>query len=508
MDPALLRFYQTCTTFYAIPIPFTRTVPDYIGTFRPYMHQAETNDLIEQLAANKSTVMQYLPSPSIGWDAKISAVDNYLSNLYRLRDSLTKQGNVRSEKPLIFDWKLYLGTNQNQMFQSYDVVFEIIMTLHQKALMHYYYARQLIDNNLIISLNEGGKQLSTASSVMMYLTDKCNKEWRTAGRHFHTTQKLPNPIETQGIMCQGLAAYFRACAQSLAVIKAYTGPDAAKSNSGLKCRLNVGVVSLVRQATESLMAGSGSCHLELLNACAVLREVFVGLAYEMMSRCCVEKEEIGNALGLLQIAKAHLSEQQSIRYNFSHAGIPKYQSSAVYAPLICIKNYYLPLLQNQFSELDRSNRFIHFQVIPANTKELPTLPKEAIVMNPAIYVEPPSHEELVTFVLLPKKSFFGNWFTGRATPYSDGVAEGKSDGHEDGIGYKGSDAKEHKGSYGAGGAGAKDVISLTDIMQDEHIPMEGASAPIMSDDEYARALQQQYDMEIAQFQVRGATGTK
>jgi hypothetical protein len=97
------------------------------------MHDPDANELIEGLVKSKYDITQLLPSGIATWESKIAGIDTYLRYLYKLCDSLVKVGNVRSERPLLFDWKLNFGVNANQYFQSNDVVFEIIMTLHQKV---------------------------------------------------------------------------------------------------------------------------------------------------------------------------------------------------------------------------------------------------------------------------------------------------------------------------------------------------------------------------------------
>jgi hypothetical protein len=78
------------------------------------------------------------------------------------------------------------------------------------------------------------------------------------------------------------------------------------------------------------------------------------------------------------------------------------------------------LLDEHIAENDRTNRFVTFQVTPTALQDLPKLPPEAVIMNSAAFV-PPAVEEgaRVPFVAPEKKSFIGSIF-------GFGAAKGKS----------------------------------------------------------------------------------
>ncbi len=135
---------------------------------------------------------------------------------------------------------------------------------------------------------------------MKHLEDR-STEWLS--RRFHAHGKIPNPLETQGPVLHGFYAYFRACAQSLAVMKAYQNPDPSKAPNSIKCRLNLGVTTLIREACDGFGKAYGTCNVDFIASLGVMREVYIGLANEMNGKMLAEKEDIGNAIGFLQVAK-------------------------------------------------------------------------------------------------------------------------------------------------------------------------------------------------------------
>jgi hypothetical protein len=188
----------------------------------------------------------------------------------------------------------------------------------------------LIASDPVTFLSEAGKQMLLAVSVMDLLhTNISSNKWL---RKFHAT--LPNPPETSASVAAGFSAYFRACAQAMATIKAIaaspfgipiTGSPPPKTSATVKARLCLAVVNLSHTAYDRLINSNSTLlkfnlwmNEKLLSHITVMKSIFNAMVRYSMAQIHYEKTEIGICLGFLNYAKVSLL---SISLSFSRSHI-------------------------------------------------------------------------------------------------------------------------------------------------------------------------------------------
>jgi hypothetical protein len=135
MDPNQLKFYGSLSHFFTFPLPLPRGNPDFHGAFKSYLGQSETTaNLVASLSKARIDLGNILQNYNISFENKILFVDAYLPLVYQLYESLLANGQpVKSDKELVFEWKLYLSPGNQPNFRSADLQFEMMMLLHLKV---------------------------------------------------------------------------------------------------------------------------------------------------------------------------------------------------------------------------------------------------------------------------------------------------------------------------------------------------------------------------------------
>lgn len=310
------KFIVGLATFFPIPLPLPRAATDFKACFKTYLHKADTAALIDELSALKLNVVQLCLDNNVSFEAKLPVVDAYLAALWRLQDSLLATGGiVKADRELAFDWRLYVSGHA-EAFRSNEVLFEIIMIMHTKALFHFHVAKNLLESDSVAFLSEAGKHMLSAASAMDYLQQQISStKWL---RKFNYAAQ--NPPETSASVCQGLAGFFKMCAASLAVVKAVSSssvfsaaePSApAKGPSALvKARLCMAVVNHARSSVDFLSNSNttgGKLSLwineRLMHHIAATRELYSSVTKYYLAQSNYEKSEVGLCIGFCQNAK-------------------------------------------------------------------------------------------------------------------------------------------------------------------------------------------------------------
>jgi hypothetical protein len=136
MDPNQLKFYGSLSHFFTFSLPLPRGNPDFQGAFKSFLGQSEsTAKLIASLSKGRIELGNILQNHSTSFENKLLFVDNYLPLVYQLYESLLANGQpVKSDKELVFEWKLYLAPGNQPNFRSSDLQFEMMMLLHLKVI--------------------------------------------------------------------------------------------------------------------------------------------------------------------------------------------------------------------------------------------------------------------------------------------------------------------------------------------------------------------------------------
>lgn len=429
MDP----FYKGATSFFAFSQPACRATVDYRAVFKNFLDDANTNALIESVTSTRSAMLSAMINKTQTCDQKLAVVDQYLTALYKLFESLLAQGGVKVSQALSYEWFLYISATSNETFKSADMVFEIIMLLHLKAQLYYCMGRALLEADLRSFLTEASKHFLTASSIMDFLqANLVPDRW---GKKLH--HSLPNPPEAQPGHCMALSLYYRTCAQVCASLKAM---ENASASAMVRCRVAVAVVN-VSSRLVSVLVELNTPNKGFSSHVACIRELFSALAYWQLAQHSLDKTEVGAAMGCVERARGHLSEQGSGKHEALKAGLPK---SNLPAGLPGSKQLVLQKVDEIYTAADRDNRFVHFQQIT-----VPGLPAEALVMAPSAPYSQPSADVLITFKPNVKQSFISSLF-GRSSSSASNTAAGAPEAKDD---------KDGGGGAGGGGVDATSVVS-------------------------------------------------
>lgn len=169
-------------------------------------------ELVHNLTTARSEIYDKLLKPSGAARSIIDAIDVYLPLIWQLMTSLENQPPVRLECSLLFEWKGALNTVQaNLGFSAFpDIIYELIMMLHTKAIVLANYAAEILLGDVSAS-NQSGKHFREASGIMMFLAAQLIPRWQNYG--------MPRPLECDPEVCRFMSSYFDACAHQMAIIK-------------------------------------------------------------------------------------------------------------------------------------------------------------------------------------------------------------------------------------------------------------------------------------------------
>lgn len=400
-------YMKTCSRLVSFRMPICKPTTDFTASFKSSIGSPDAAQLVQSLTAARSEVISTYQSNST-IEMKIKAVESYIPYLYRLLESMNATQKLTLDKELTFEW-LGAISNKGEYFKSHDVLFELIMVLHTKAIFHAIAAFNLVTVDPVTFVTESGKHLLEAASIMNLLAGNISSgTWK---RQFN--RRLPNPPEACEHVCGGMALMFKGQAQSMAFVKSTTSGAAPAT---IKARLAVGVINTMTGAFNTLCgAPEGlSLYSDYLTHIHITRQVYAALAYMHAAQAYIDKTEVGNAIAFCEAAKSRLVQQKAnVRPVWSAAGLPKFTGS--YVELGYAAAYLTDAINQMQKQAEQDNKFVYFQPVPGPNSSnstaglpLPDLPLEASVMNPAPFPEPTSAEPPVQFVYVAKPSVFSS----------------------------------------------------------------------------------------------------
>ena len=117
--------------------------------------------------------------------------------------------------PLSFIWKGGLIVPDETWTQYTEIIYDVIMTLHTKALLHNKIAINIINAEILSSnsLIQAGKNLRIASGLMYYISTSLLPRW------ISSRGRINLPPECSESICLSLSHWFTAAAQIMAVNK-------------------------------------------------------------------------------------------------------------------------------------------------------------------------------------------------------------------------------------------------------------------------------------------------
>ncbi|KAJ1419006.1 BRO1-like domain-containing protein [Ochromonadaceae sp. CCMP2298] len=454
-DVAKLNGYRSgCVRMFVFALPTCR--PFDLGVC--YASSTGTEDsaaFVQALGKSRMEVSILLNNMS-SLEDKLASLNTYLVHALRLHELYTRSPeSVKVDRDPEYIWRGCMTLPTEQILRTNDVLYEVMMLLHTKALVLHNLAKSLVDTDPLAFVADAGKHLLEASSIMTYLGDNISSDkWK---RSF--SRRLPNPRELNEHICYALAATFKAHAQALSFAKTLS----ASAPDSIKARLCVGVSSTCAAAMQSLSQAEGGLPASsaLTTHLHCTRQLYLAMAHYHQAQAYLEKKEVGNSIAYCRTARSHLAEQaKAVKIAWTAVGLPKTASRELGPMLV----YLGEVIAVTDKAANQDNNFVYFQVTPGPT-ETPPLPLEASVMNPPRYAEPPQAQDL-QLVYVPKKSVMSQFSS---------------------VFSWGSSAKKEPEDK-ADGAPAPAAESAP-------APAPAPDAPMSADEAYARQLQLQFDAQ-------------
>lgn len=293
----LNKLYKVCAQLHDFRLPSTRPT-DFKASFKNSMNNEGSANLIEKLSVTRAEMLIAISSP-VAVDQKLIAIENYLPNIMLLMNTLKAHEKLVFDKTIIFEWRGSMASIE-EFFKSSDVVYEVIMVLQTKAILHNQAAKALVETDPVNLVTEAGKHLLNAASVMQYLHENLSS---TSLWHRAFNSKMANPVDLHPNVCLGLAQLFKGSAQAMAVVKAL---GTETTPSAVKARLAVSVVNQMKQAHDTLSTSvynAAIVYSFLLSHTAVKRELFRALVFQNLARAACDKKEVGLCIAYCQTAK-------------------------------------------------------------------------------------------------------------------------------------------------------------------------------------------------------------
>lgn len=321
------------------------------------------------LHRTRQTMASHLPSPDYGLEEKIKSVDEYLIYIIPFFNSLKNQPAVRLDAQMLFEWiGAFSGDRKAQKFP--DVIFEVVMTLHAKAVLHYCFGRQVFKADPMHNFAIAGQNFQAAAGVMDYLAVILLPQWLNS---------VKKPAEADINLCRAMADFFTADTQFMAVVK-----DSLKGGDVGALTIKL-CVSALRTVDEGLDRFEKIRKEELCFSSEIPlfnRTLYAALAYFYSGEAARLKDDnVGVALGYYREALARANDIT----NNSKDNLAKLDRMSVHSPFIREGIQHLVnCIRTSMASASRDNDMIFFQPVPIQ-RDLPSLPIGILVMARKMY---------------------------------------------------------------------------------------------------------------------------
>lgn len=370
-----------CAQVFNFRQPYARGTVDFAGTFNSSAGNEDTMAFLKNLTTLRVRMCEALNVNSAA-TVKLAAVNAYIPQLWRLVISLQSQ-DVPLDRALHFSWRGGI-TIVEAFTETSDIAFELIMTLHTKAMLLNKYGIELLAENTS-SASAASAAFREAADIMRELGSNLIYRWSNASR-------VARPPETEIAVCTFLETFFKACSDQLCVAHSLSQQNTLPS---LKAKLCVHVTQSLSQAYDILNIQAPQekvrCNHMILPHIAIMREYYHLLSCLFQAEDLASKEQPGNAIGLLNKVKARAVAQKK-PYVPELPGFPRTSDQTN-----ALKNGLREVLENVevvMTKAKRENDVIYFQRIPKE-EDLPELPKGMSMQLPCTRCEAPSDAPIV-----------------------------------------------------------------------------------------------------------------
>mmetsp|Transcript_25306 Transcript_25306/g.42700 ORF Transcript_25306/g.42700 Transcript_25306/m.42700 type:complete len:504 (-) Transcript_25306:849-2360(-) len=395
---------------------------DFAACFHCSSGEESVGEFVKELTRSREKMKISLRATNINSSSLLADIDAYIPLIWQLLDSLDRQDPVKVETPLRFIWKGAIIRGYSKMDNTVfsDVIFDLIMSLHTKAIVMANLAAELTESDPN-SVNTAAKHLRHSSSIMNYLASSLIPRWHTKSNYRLT------PSETNSMYCAFLSEFFTACSNQMCVAKALQN---SATPSSLLTSLCLSVVRGMEACLNNLST-SGIVLKDADSGCrehaGVMREVFSALVYKYQADTFMKKNETGITIALCAVVQARInSNSKSNHYDpFKPAEFPKASTQS-------------QDLRSALSELGESvaslrrvaeeeNKMVYFKSVPSDTSQLPELPAPTVLNLPSEAFEPPV-SQVIRFSYDPSRkttifSAFSSLFAKSSTPNGSATTE-------------------------------------------------------------------------------------
>lgn len=206
---------QFARKLFVFPTPEIKESVDFEKCFFSSAGEESVSEYVKHLTRSRESMKNALNSSHGNSNSILAEIDSYIPLLWQLLNSLDNQDPVKIECPLRFVWKgaILIGIAKLDKTVFSDIIFDLIMSLHTKAIVLANLAAELTESDPG-AVSTSAKFLREASAIMKYLASTLIPRWHTKNNYRLT------PSETNSTYCEYLSDFFLACSNQMCVAKA------------------------------------------------------------------------------------------------------------------------------------------------------------------------------------------------------------------------------------------------------------------------------------------------
>lgn len=280
--------YRACASLYKFRCPLCKNnnSVDFQASFVSSSGSDEAKALIMNLNVTRKQMLIELSSPNNAAALRMSCLDQYLPLITTLLTSLNMQPPVAIEKQFSFEWRGgFSPAEQMAYHQSNEMIFELGMVLHTKAVLHYNIAVELLQGDVVTNLQVAGQNLRAGAGILRYMATELLPKWLAGPQG-----KGGRPPELCEEVCLAYAELFTASAQQMAFVKALT--KVGGSPAGILTKVGQGVVTLITGNYDpARLLPDIKVHY------SIVRELYKALVSKYLASSYSEKDDKGIAIG-------------------------------------------------------------------------------------------------------------------------------------------------------------------------------------------------------------------
>lgn len=356
--------------------PFVFATPKCIGKpvdFVRILHSSicseESFDMVQSLQYWRNNMALKLSSADAGCEEKLKSIDDYVPHILLFFNSLKNQPSVRLDAEMIFEW-LGSFSSDKKGHRFPDIIFEVIMTLHSKAIQHYCIGRHLLKSDHVQNISNAARNFNAAAGVMDYIASTILPQWITAAKR---------PPEADIVVCQAMADFFTAESQHMAVAREVLkgGPPSA-----LTVKICIAALRAADEGIDRLETVSRSELCFYSDGPTFNRNFYAALVYYYSGELTrIKDNNVGIALSYFRESLDKIND----KFNGIKGNSKAFEAICSQSPTI--KDgvlYLLHIIETSKATATRENEMIYFQPVPAG-RDLPPLPTGILVMPKKMY---------------------------------------------------------------------------------------------------------------------------